>query len=62
MDIPLEARAELIAVVMINVGLSVAFEKWCQGLVVKVVGYLVQRRRRGRRVDGKVYKTVESVY
>ncbi|KAF8530457.1 hypothetical protein BU17DRAFT_36097 [Hysterangium stoloniferum] len=62
MTIPLQARVELMAVAAINICLSVGFERWCQGIVAKVVGQLLRRRRRGRRVDGKVYKAVESVY
>lgn len=60
MNIPMQARIELIAVVGLNVLLSVGFEKWCQEAVASIVGSLIRRRR--RRLHGKVYKAVESVY
>ncbi|KIJ26543.1 hypothetical protein M422DRAFT_192081 [Sphaerobolus stellatus SS14] len=62
MAIPMRARVELMAVVAVNVVLSLAFEEWLQQLVVKVISRVLRRRRRGRREDGKVYKAVENVY
>ena len=62
MNVPVQARLELIVVVGINVVLSVGFEKWCQEVVASMVGTLIRRRRRERRLHGKVYKAVESVY
>lgn len=62
MDIPIQARVELMGAVLINVVLSLGFEQYCQQLVVKLIGRVLRRRRRGRRLDGKVYKVVESVY
>ncbi|GJJ06581.1 hypothetical protein Clacol_000774 [Clathrus columnatus] len=62
LNIPMRARAELLAVVLINVVLSVGFERYCQESVANLVGKLARLlRRRGRRVDdGKVYKAVEN--
>lgn len=62
MDIPIRARVELMAVVLVNVALSVAFEKSCQQVVARFIGQILRRRWQGRRLDGKVYKAVESVY
>ncbi|KAF8590974.1 Ca-transporting ATPase [Ramaria rubella] len=62
MTIPVDTRIELLAVVGINVCVSLGFEKWCQEIVAKLVGKIMGGRRRGRRVNGKVYKAVESVY
>lgn len=62
MNVPIQARLEMVVVVGVNVCLSVGFEKWCQEAVASMVGKLMRRRRRGRRLNGKVYKAVESVY
>lgn len=63
-DIPMQARLELLVVVFVNVVLSAGFERWCQGILSDFIGRIIRllRTRRGRRVDGKVYKAVESVY
>lgn len=62
MDVPVQTRLLLMAIVGINVCLSMGFEKWCQGVVASIVGKMLRQRRRGRRLHGKVYKAVESVY
>ena len=59
MPIPSSARFTLLGAVIINVALSLAFERWgAQGVANLVDMYLHTRKRRIR--DGKAYKAIDS--
>ncbi|KAI0268689.1 P-type ATPase [Gloeopeniophorella convolvens] len=59
MPIPVSARMTLLWAAIINVAVSVAFERWGAQLVAEVVGMLLSRRRR-RVKDNRTYKAIES--
>lgn len=59
-DIPLSGRFTLLLAVVVNVGLSVAFERWGAPAVAAIVGYLTGMRKRHRTRDGKTYKAIEG--
>ena len=59
-DLPMVGRLTLLAATAINVGASMAFERWGAPAVASVVGYLTDLRKRFRTRDGKTYKAVES--
>ncbi|TDL26307.1 Ca-transporting ATPase [Rickenella mellea] len=61
MELPFPARATLLLAVIVNIGVSVAFEQWGTWLVAEVIAILSQFRRSRRRTrDGKMYKAVEG--
>ena len=60
MDLPQRARYILLAASIINVGLSVAFERWGAPAVAQAVGYVMSMRKRHRVRDGKTYKAIEG--
>ncbi|KAL5485211.1 hypothetical protein ACEPAI_7853 [Sanghuangporus weigelae] len=60
MILPLSARFVLIAAVVINVILSVTFEKLGTAAVSGLIGFAMEHLRSRRRIrDGKTYKAVE---
>ena len=59
-DMPLMGRATLLLAVIVNVGASLAFERWGAPAVAVAVGYLMAFRKRQRVRDGKTYKYVEN--
>ncbi|KAI0063606.1 P-type ATPase [Artomyces pyxidatus] len=59
MSIPTSARVTLLMAGVINVALSVAFERWGAQAVADVVGLFQQHQKRRVR-DGKAYKAVEA--
>ncbi|CCM05018.1 uncharacterized protein FIBRA_07217 [Fibroporia radiculosa] len=58
--LPLSARTTLLAVVTVNVVLSLAFEKWGTRALTGLVETLAQLHQKRRIKDGKLYKTVEG--
>ena len=61
MAIPMSARFILIIAVVVNVVLSVLFEKWGTTIAAGVIGIMIDCFRNKRRVrDGKAYKLVEN--
>ena len=62
MTLPFSARMTLLVVVVGNVAVSMAFERWGSQGVVSVIAAVLRRWRQGRgRVrKGKLYKIVES--
>lgn len=58
-NMPFSARSTLLLAVVVNVALSVAFERWGAPAVAAAVGYLTDFRKRHRVRDGKTYKYVE---
>jgi cation-transporting P-type ATPase 13A2 len=57
MRLPFHARMVLLFVVLFNVLLSMAFERWGVQVVAKVVGSLMRvYKDRRRHRDGKAYK------
>ena len=60
MDLPQSARTVLLVAVVVNVALSVVFERWGAPAVSEFVGYLLNFRRRHRNRDGKTYKIIEG--
>lgn len=63
MDLPTSARAILLAVALVNVGVSSVFEEWGTESVAVGIGALmkgISRLSTKRRVrDGKAYKAIE---
>ncbi|EKM54134.1 uncharacterized protein PHACADRAFT_209950 [Phanerochaete carnosa HHB-10118-sp] len=59
-DMPTSGRATLLLVVVVNVVLSMAFERWGAPVVAATVDYLTSLRKRHRVRDGKTYKAVEG--
>lgn len=59
-DLPLVGRVTLLIAVILNVGLSVAFEHWGAPAVSAAAGYLIDLRKQHRTKDGKTYKAVEG--
>jgi cation-transporting ATPase 13A2 len=60
MPLPGSARTTLLAVVVINVMLSLAFERWGTQAVTAGLSWASSQFRRGKwtRKDGKAYKAV----
>ncbi|KAL0956491.1 hypothetical protein HGRIS_002636 [Hohenbuehelia grisea] len=63
MTLPFAGRTTILASVVINVALSMAFEKWGTEAVAVVVGGVLNlfRRERRRYRGGKAYKAVEQM-
>ncbi|KAI0682979.1 Ca-transporting ATPase [Cytidiella melzeri] len=59
-DLPFSGRTTLLFAVVINVVLSLAFERWGAQAVSQVVGYILNLRGKHRVKDGKTYKIVEG--
>lgn len=59
MTLPTAGRATLLIAVVVNVALSMIFEKWGAPAVAELVGYVLNLRRRRVR-DGKTYKAIEN--
>ncbi|KAI0093395.1 Ca-transporting ATPase [Irpex rosettiformis] len=59
-DLPFAGRTTLLFAVIINVGLSMAFERWGAQVVSRAVGYVMDFRGKHRVKDGKMYKVVEG--
>lgn len=60
MDLPHVARLTLLMVVVVNVILSVVFERWGAPAVSEAVGYFMTLQKRHRVRDGKTYKAIEG--
>jgi cation-transporting ATPase 13A2 len=62
MTLPVAARYVLLIAVVVNVGISMAFEEWGTPTVSTVIGVMIRWWQRGRRRvrDGKMYKVVEG--
>lgn len=58
MPIPFSARASLVAIVVVNIVVSLAFEEWGTRLIANLMEKLQEERRRYR--DGKAYKALEG--
>lgn len=60
-DLPFSGRTTLLFAVIVNVVLSMAFERWGAQAVSRTVGYFLDEFRGKHRVkDGKTYKVVEG--
>ena len=59
MVLPAAGRVTLLFMVVVNVVLSMVFEKWGAPAVSEFVGYILDLRRRRIR-DGKTYKAIEN--
>ena len=59
-DLPFAGQLTLLMAVVVNVALSMGFERWGAGTVAQVVGYVMNLRGRHRVKDGKTYKVVEG--
>ncbi len=60
MDIPFSGRVTLVVAVVVNIVLSVAFERWGAPAIAQLIDYLSNLRRRHRVRDGKTYKAIEG--
>lgn len=60
MPLPSSARLTLLFAVILNVGVSMAYERWGAQTVASLIGSLMKARRRWRTRDGKTYKAVEG--
>ncbi|KAL6307860.1 P-type ATPase [Sparassis latifolia] len=60
MELPFAARLTLLVAVLVNIVLSMAYERWGTAVVTSVIGYFFQLRRRRRVKEGKTYKAVEG--
>lgn len=58
--IPFSARMVLLVGAVVNIVVSVAFEKWGAQRVAEIVGILMRRRGRRRVRHSKAYKAVEG--
>ena len=59
MPLPLSARLTLLWAAVINVAVSVAFERWVAQLIADVVGMLVSEHEGRRRIkDSRVYRAI----
>ncbi|GJE95870.1 P-type cation-transporting ATPase domain-containing protein [Phanerochaete sordida] len=59
-NLPLSGRLTLLLAVVINVVLSMTFERWGAPAVAVAVEYLTSLRKRHRTKDGKAYKAVDG--
>ena len=59
-DLPFSGRSTLLFAVVVNVALSMAFERWGAQTVSRAVGYVINFRGKHRVKDGKTYKVVEG--
>lgn len=62
MPLPRDAKLALLGIAVLNVVLSLAFERWLQGILAKFIGLLMKLRggaTRRRTKEGKMYKAVE---
>lgn len=59
-DLPMEGRLTLLLATVLNVLLSMAFERWGAPVVASTVDYMTSFRKRYRSRDGKAYKAVEN--
>jgi len=62
MPLPIAGRYVLLVAVVVNVGISMAFEEWGTPSVSAVIGLIMKWWQRGRRRtrDGKMYQVVEG--
>jgi cation-transporting ATPase 13A2 len=58
MSLPRSGRNSLFGVVLVNVVLSLVFERWGSGVVAGIVGRIMHCRRRSR---DKAYKALQSL-
>lgn len=59
-DLPEPGRLTLLAAVIINVTLSMVFERWGAPAVAELVGSVMKLRKQHRVRDGKTYKAIEG--
>lgn len=59
-DLPFPGRVTLLFGVVVNIFLSIAFERWGSSAVAQLVGYVMHLRGKHRSKDGKTYKVVEG--
>ena len=59
-DLPFSGRTTLLFSVIVNIILSMAFERWGAQIVSQMVGYVMNLRGKHRVKDGKTYKIVEG--
>ena len=60
MPLPYSARWTLLIAVVINVAISMAYERWGAQNIAVLIGSAMRMRRRWRTRDGKTYKAVEG--
>lgn len=61
MEIPVSARFTLLFAVIINVAVSMAYEKWGITIIASLIGFLMESLRSRKRIrDGKAYKAIEN--
>lgn len=60
MPLPFSARWILLVAVVVNVLISMAYERWGAHSVALLIGSAMRMRRRWRTRDGKTYKAVEG--
>lgn len=59
MPLPLSARLTLLWAAVINVAVSVVFERWVAQVIADVVGMLVSKHEGRRRIkDSRVYRAI----
>lgn len=59
-NLPFSGRSTLLVAVVINIILSMSFERWGAAVVAQTVGYFMDLRGKHRVKDGKTYKIVEG--
>jgi cation-transporting ATPase 13A3/4/5 len=60
MPMPISARLILLSAAIINVAVSVVFERWIAQLVADVVGVFVSQHEGRRRIkDSRMYRAIE---
>ncbi|KAI0081294.1 hypothetical protein K474DRAFT_1768739 [Panus rudis PR-1116 ss-1] len=60
MTLPFSARLTLLGAAVVNVAVSMAYERWGTQFVSQIIGSIMQIRRNMRVRDGKTYKAVEG--
>lgn len=58
--LPFTARTSILAMVIVNIVLSMAFEQWATQAIARAVGYIMEFRHNKRVKNGKMYKAVEG--
>jgi cation-transporting P-type ATPase 13A2 len=60
MPVPISARMTLLWATIINVAVSIAYERWVAQLVAELVGMFVSHHESRRRVkDSRMYRAIE---
>ncbi|EPT04465.1 hypothetical protein FOMPIDRAFT_1156644 [Fomitopsis schrenkii] len=58
--LPFTARTSILAMVIVNIVLSMAFEQWATQAIAGAIGYIMELRHNKRVKNGKMYKAVEG--